>query len=81
MPNPEKGWISEPAMKENCLTANTAGRAIMADEFINNAKLADGAVGATAKIADAIITAAKFTGQANNAGYYGTAAYGYVVYA
>ena len=78
---PENGWISTPAMQDDCLSADATGRAIMQDEFVNNAKLADGAVGATAKLADAIITAAKFTGQANNAGYYGTAAYGYVVYA
>lgn len=75
------GWISKWAFEENALAADAIGRAAMEDEFIQNAKLADGAVGATAKMADSIITAAKFTGQANLAGYYGAGNYGYTVYA
>ena len=52
----------------------------MADDYIQNAKLEDGAVGATAKLADSIITAAKFTSQANNCAWYGYNTYGDAVY-
>jgi len=75
------GWISVYALQDGALSADTLGRAVMADEFVNNAKLADDAVGATAKIADGIITAAKFTNQANMCGYYGYANWGYFVWA
>jgi hypothetical protein len=76
----EKGWVSKWAFQDDALSADDLGRAAMADGFIQNAKLDTGAVGATDKVADGIITAAKFTSQANNCAWYGYNTYGDAVY-
>ena len=77
---PTGGWISKFAFENNALAADAVGRTAMEDGFIQNAKLDTDAVGATSKIADGIITAAKFTNYANQAGYYGRSTYGDSVY-
>ena len=77
---PENGWISTPAMQDDCLSADATGRAIMQDEFVNNAKLADDAV-TTAKILDASITFAKFSSsKLLYTGVYGLSEYGRAIY-
>lgn len=53
------GSVTTPILADNVLSADAAGRAKMADNFVTLAKLADGAV-TTAKLADGAVTTAKW---------------------
>jgi len=67
----EKGWLSKYAFQNEALAKDSVGRSAMEDQFVNTAKIEDGAI-TLAKFNSALIL---YTGVYGYS-HYGSAVYG-----